>query len=75
MSVLGAVRDEVGRGTTTVPAIAARTGLAIDVVSAAVDHLVRVGQLPAPLGGGCPMTACGGCPAASGCGLSGRMEF
>ena len=71
MSVLGAVRDEIERGATTVPAIAAGTGLPADVVRAAIDHLVRAGRLAAPVGAGCPASACGGCPQASGCDLRG----
>ena len=46
--------------------IARHTGLARDVVSAAVDHLVRAGRIEArELAVGCPDGGCGSC--ASGC--------
>lgn len=42
---LRVVLDAVEDGVTTVAAIAARTGLSVDVVQAAVDHLRRLNRL------------------------------
>lgn len=42
------------------------TGLPVDVVAAALEHLVQVGVVRAePLAAGCPSTGCGGCPAST----------
>ncbi|MDR0959335.1 MAG: FeoC-like transcriptional regulator [Propionibacteriaceae bacterium] len=46
----------------SVEALAERTGLSRDVVSAALDHLVATGRLTAEtLASGCPSGACGSC--------------
>jgi hypothetical protein len=44
------------------------TGLPRDVLDAALDHLVRTGQLRAEtLASGCPEDACGSCAIRQGC--------
>ncbi len=51
--------------------IADQTGLAPDVVDAAVDHLLRSGVLSAEtLGSGCPAGGCQGCGSPTGHGCS-----
>jgi hypothetical protein len=58
-----------GAGQRTV--IAQRTGLSIDVVDAAMEHLTRIGVLSAQsLSSGCPSGGCSGCPAPTGHGCS-----
>jgi hypothetical protein len=70
---LSLLLDAVASGCRTLPALAARTGLTIDVVRAGLDHLVRSGRLEARgLTAGCPAGGCGGCAVArggGGCGL------
>ncbi|HQD02807.1 MAG TPA: hypothetical protein PL150_14390 [Dermatophilaceae bacterium] len=70
--VLAAIGSGVGsRGELT-----RHTGLAPDVVDAAVDHLVSTGRLTSTaLGGGCATGGCGACPsgradAGPGCGVA-----
>lgn len=77
------VLDAVAAGVPTVADISRRTGLSDDVVHAAIDQLVRMGQLDAKeMSAGCPPAGCGGCasgkqtPAgpAPGCGAVGPSE-
>lgn len=63
---LASVLSAFEGGAGTLAEVAARTGLAADVVSAAVDHLVRLGRLDAKeLAMGCPSGGCGSCASAS----------
>lgn len=72
-AVLGALDDGAG----SLDEVARRTGLSRDVVSAGVDHLVRMGRLETrELGSGCPTGGCGSCASgtvdgAAGCGSAG----
>jgi len=68
-SALAAVRAALAGQARSTSDIARLTGLPTDVVSAAIDHLIQVGELAAePLATGCPEEACGGCAlAAHGC--------
>lgn len=64
---LQAVLDAVRSGTSSLAEVEARTGLTRDVVSAAVDHLVRLGRLSAgTLAFGCPGGGCGTCASGTG---------
>jgi FeoC like transcriptional regulator len=70
------VLSAVEAGSGTLHDVSRRTGLADDVVRAAVDHLVRMGRLGADrLTVGCGDGGCGACPSgvdgAPGCGLPG----
>lgn len=75
------VLAEVAAGVPTVSEIGRRTGLSADVVSAAIEQLVRMGALAAKeVSAGCPSAGCGGCAsgavaddgrAAPGCGSAG----
>jgi hypothetical protein len=66
-SPLRAVLAEIVAGAPTLDHVARRTGLGRDVVSAAVEHLVRLGRVDAEaLSGHCPRDGCGGC---GGCGV------
>lgn len=57
-AVLAALRE----GATSLDEVARGTGLARDTVSAAVDHLVRLGRIEASeLAVGCPTGGCGSC--------------
>lgn len=67
MSVLRAVLAAVDDGCVTAPQVADRTGLPVDVVEAAVDHLRRTGHLPPALRLSCPAAGCGTCALAAGC--------
>jgi hypothetical protein len=68
---LVAVLAELTAGAPTLDAVARRTGLARDVVEAAVEQLVRMGRVTATtLSSACPDTGCGGC-VTSGCVTSG----
>lgn len=64
-------------GATSLAEVAARTGLADDLVRAGVDHLVRTGRLEAKeLAQGCPGGGCGSCASGTptgtaGCGAAG----
>ena len=69
------VLTAVEAGTGTLHDVSRRTGLAPDVVRAAVDHLVRIGRVDADrLTVGCADGGCGACPSgvdgAPGCGAS-----
>jgi len=67
-SPLRAVLAELGAGAPTLDDVARRTGLARDVVAAAVDQLVRLGRVTSStLATSCPDGGCGTCPAGSGC--------
>jgi len=74
---LTAVLAAFEEGVESLPEVAERTGLSLDVVRAAVDHLVRLGRLDArEMATGCPGGGCGSCASASpdgapGCGASG----
>lgn len=60
---LRAVLDALGKGAASVADISVATGLPRDVVTDAIDHLVRLGRLAVEtLPGGCPSGGCGGCP-------------
>ncbi|MDR1386602.1 MAG: hypothetical protein LBJ44_03225, partial [Propionibacteriaceae bacterium] len=62
--VLAAFAD----GSRSTAQIARRHGLALDVVQAAVDHLLRNGQLEATaLASGCPAAGCAGCAVQPAC--------
>lgn len=62
-SPLRAVRTALAEGAPTLDGVARRTGLARDVVRAAVDLLVRIGYVEAaPLAVGCPGGGCDACP-------------
>lgn len=66
-------------GAGSVGDVAARTGLSPDVVSAAIDHLVRLGRLSVEtLSFGCPGGGCGTCASGSsgapGCGAAGPSD-
>jgi hypothetical protein len=74
-SPLRAVLDAFSGGASTLDDVAAITGLPRDVVDAAVEHLVRVGQLSAStLTVGCPSGGCGSCASGTssgpGCGAA-----
>ncbi len=59
------VLTAVEAGTGTLHDVSRRTGLAPDVVRAAVDHLVRIGRIAADrLTVGCGR-GCGSCPSGS----------
>lgn len=59
------VLDEIESGTPTVSDMIRNTGLADDVVRAALDHLVRSGRVTsAELSIGCPSGGCGSCASA-----------
>ncbi len=63
---LAAVLDAFGSGASSLAEIESATALDHDVVTAAVDHLVRAGRLEAKiLTVGCPAGGCGGCALAS----------
>ena len=65
------VLDAVTAGASTRPEIAARTGLAADVVDAAVEHLLRVGRISSPtLRTACPDGGCAGCGSVTGSGCA-----
>lgn len=71
---LSRVLEAFSTGASSLAEIAARTGLPADVVSGAVDHLVRAGRLSSKeLAIGCPSGGCGSCASgtpdgAPGCG-------
>ena len=68
---LAAVLDAFGSGASSLAEIESATALDHDVVTAAVDHLVRAGRLEAKiLTVGCPAGGCGGCALASSDGAS-----
>lgn len=69
---LTAVLDAFTDGAASLTEVEARTGLSHDVVSAAVDHLVRAGRIEAKsLTAGCPSGGCGGCAFAASDGSAG----
>lgn len=73
---LRAVLESIEAGRSSVPDIAARTGLPPDIVRGAVDQLVRLGRLSAEaMAFGCPTSGCGSCPSgrggSAGCGTTG----
>ena len=60
--LLAGVRDEIAAGTSTIRELARRLGTSEDLARAAVWHLARLGQIPAPLAmSGCPAPSCGSC--------------
>lgn len=64
-AVLAALTDGAG----TRGAVVTATGLSLDVVDAALEHLERLGRVEAhPIGAGCPTSGCGGCAMANACG-------
>jgi hypothetical protein len=68
---LSAVLDQMSKGTSTVAAMARNTGIDVDVLRAALDHLVRTGRVAAhELPIGCPTGGCGSCASATGCGVA-----
>jgi hypothetical protein len=68
-AVLAAIDD----GVATRGGIAARTGLAPDVVDASVDHLLRMGRVTSlALKTACPDGGCHGCGSVTGTGCSPR---
>jgi len=71
-SPLRAVLAELDAGAPTLDEVARRTGLDRGVVSAAVDHLVRLRRVDATtLASACPDDGCGTCPSSGGCGSHG----
>lgn len=59
------VLDALGSGCQSLPEVAERTGLGLEAVRAATDHLVRIGRLEArELAMGCPSSGCGSCASA-----------
>ena len=59
---LTAVLHAFESGAGSLAEVGRRTGLASDVVAAAVEQLVRMGRLESrELAMGCPSTGCGGC--------------
>lgn len=59
---LRAVLDAFREGAVSVAEVRRRTGLGDDVVDAAIDHLIRLGELDASyLAMGCPEAGCGSC--------------
>ncbi|MGJ3508538.1 FeoC-like transcriptional regulator [Enemella sp. A6] len=63
--VLGALNS----GCRSLAEVADRTGLAIDTVRTATDHLVRMGRIETrELAMGCSSGGCSSCPSSSGCG-------
>ena len=76
---LTAVLDAFAGGAGSLAEVAQRTGLSPSVVSASVDHLVRMGRLEAKqLSVGCPSGGCGSCASGvdegPGCGASGPSK-
>lgn len=74
---LTAVLEAIHAGAASLHEVGGRTGLAPDVVSAAIEHLVRLGRLSTEtLTSGCPDDGCGGCglarPGGPGCPSRGR---
>jgi hypothetical protein len=64
------VLAEITAGTPTLTEISRRTGLTLDVVHAAIDHLVRAGRITSTqLSLGCPTGGCGTCSSSGGCSL------
>lgn len=69
---LALVSDAITDGAGSRAAVAERTGLARDVVDAALEHLQRMGRLTAEqLGSGCPDGGCGTCPSGTADGRAG----
>ena len=74
---LSAVLGAFEAGAGSLAEVAQRTSLAPDVVSAAVEQLVRMGRLESrELAMGCPSSGCGGCASGTvegtaGCGAAG----
>lgn len=63
---LSSVLSAFSTGAGSLADVEARTGLPREVVTASVDHLVRLGRLRATeLAVGCPSGGCGGCALAS----------
>ncbi len=64
---LSLVLAEVSGGTSSVPELARRTGLAPDLVRTMLDHLIRTGRVtPWELPSTCAPTGCSDC-SSSGC--------
>ncbi|MGN6608625.1 MAG: FeoC-like transcriptional regulator [Jatrophihabitans sp.] len=75
-SPLRSVLDAIADGARSRHDLVTRTGLPLDVVDAAVEHLVRIGRLESTeLAAGCPGGGCGSCASGvgdtPGCGASG----
>lgn len=74
---LSAVLAAFAAGAHSLDEVAERSGRPLDVVRAAVEHLVRAGRLDArELSLGCPAAGCAGCASgtaagAAGCGAPG----
>ena len=69
------VLDALASGCRSLPEVAERTGLAIDTVRTATDHLVRMGRIEArEMAMGCPSSGCSSCASAvdgaPGCGAA-----
>lgn len=59
------VLDALQDGAGSLGDVSRRTGLRLDVVRAATDHLVRLGKVQqCPLTMGCAAGGCGACPKA-----------
>lgn len=76
---LQAALEALEAGARSVDDVCARTGLAPDVVGAAIDHLARLGRLSVEtLAFGCPGGGCGTCASGSGdvpgCGAAGPSD-
>lgn len=73
---LRGVLDALEAGASSIDEVATRTSLSRDVVSASIDHLVRMGRLSVEtMAFGCPGGGCGSCASGSGdapgCGAAG----
>lgn len=75
---LAMVAAAISDGAASRTALAERTGLARDVVDAALEHLQRMGRISAEqLSSGCPDGGCRACPSGkadggAGCGTTSR---
>lgn len=64
---LRTVLEAIEHGAASVSDVAVRTELSPDVVSAAIDHLVRIDRLSVEtMAFGCPGGGCGTCASGSG---------
>ncbi|MDR1079194.1 MAG: FeoC-like transcriptional regulator [Propionibacteriaceae bacterium] len=65
---LASVLEAFELGSRSTAQIARRSGLSLDLVQAAVDHLVWSGRLESTaLASGCPASGCGGCALTRAC--------
>jgi hypothetical protein len=62
LSPLRVVLDEMAKGTATLGKMAANSGIAEELLRAALEHLVRIGKVASIELGGCAAGGCGSCP-------------